>query len=872
MHPLTLKPGDAAGTIRFGGYAMTPRGKARLFLPGYQNPGEPDRYKVEGEVIAREIPRIIRLEPNGDYWLSRKEDELTPGTAYRIRVKDLKTDESFVVLDNLQTVTIKDETYNIISSFEQSMPRHSGPLASVFLDRLKSFLHLLAPEAKNTPSVPQILEKLKDAGLTGASFSPFYGGNDLSDHRHAVEDPFILNEGFGSPESFRQMLLSGMKDGTRIFASGIFFNQDISGAQYQTNISHPFRSPFWAWFHYDNPDDSSTPLTYPKSARKKQALGILPYQETPDYRQLDFHIINDPGQKDTYHPGQPTYIEFYNPIAEQALQEDLTPQIAPRKIRYFRRRFRIKPEELSEKRQLIQQLEKSTGKPVSTIDRKRIFSEGDHYRLTGADFDESGEKWNHLVSAARLNLDNPDVRNFLIESFVFWTRLARHTYVEEIATQLGQVDSNESNLASAIEAMGLTHPQESGQQILEGYRATEPRPFGGQRPTRLGALITQQVITDFPAASLAFPKNLKAMLTNPDFRKRLNQEPLPLLIEASRWFLTQLKKIPIIGHFFEWLEESNLFRPSSFDSQCTERLEESIALLPAVERKKLEDPAIRELLVEHLGAWLYLKLLTNQTSQKPEDIEPGLEKTIYDHILQGDPIFGMQALTQFMKVRLTEISTEEITNTIRKVISPLETKNIALANYLVDHRELGLNWRMGSALGMTDLEAIRQKDGEDKNAAFLQEVRKAILHNEKSPPFWREVTKAIRQVSPKTSIIAELDYDPTLSDWKTFAKALEEVTSSDTFTAIAVGANLQSNPLAMIHALPTPDGNGYQQISPYDYYKNILRPMTQELPFPALKQHQKAISTSLTSNVPHSLLLNPAIAGMDALPLSLIHI
>ncbi len=870
MNPYSLNSGSHAGNLRFGGYAMTPRGTARLFLPGYMESDQPGRYRVRGEMISRETPRPIRMEHNGDYWVSSGEDELPPGTAYRILVDDTATGERYVVLDNVQTVTIKDTTYNIVSPFEQSMPRRSGPIAGVFLDRLESFRRLLRrnTEAGKEPGPPvsEIMSGLKESGFTGAYFSPFHGGDNLSDSRYAVEDPYMLNDKFGSPEAFRKLLLSGMKDGSRIFAYGAFFNQDISGVQYQANISHPFRSPFWTWFHYGDPPNDEGELVYPEAARKKQSIGILPHQDEPDYSQLDFRILNDPADKDKYRPGRPIYIEFFNPLAEQGASS-----ADSRKIHRFRRRFRVTPEELGDKRHLIRHLERSTGKPVSDIDRKRIFSEGDHFRLTVPQLDDSGEKWNNHVPAARLDLDNPDVRKFLVESFVFWTRLARNTYVEEIAGQLTRrMQDGKADWAEMIEDLGLNGPGESGKQILEGYLSGSSRPRGGQRPGNPGLTLACQVIDEFPPASLPFPANVKAILTHPGFRKRLHQEPMRFLAESAKWFLDPLlnilRKIPAVGRFIGWLEDSSLFRPRSFESLLSDRLDEAVDLLSEQERKKLADPVIRNLLTDRLGARVYLKLLTSQTAQTPEAIGRGLEETVYDHILGGDPVIGMQDMIRFMKDRLDQLEPEELAGVIRQIVSHLDVESVALADYLVDHRELGLNWRMGSVLGVIDLEAVREKDGEEKNELFLQEVRKAVLRGEELPPFWREVTEAIRKVSPKSTLVADLDFDPTLCDWQTFIKTVEEITASDTFTAIATGANLKSNPLALVHAIAAPDGSGYQQVTPYEYYTGVLRPMTKELPFPILRQHQSTMRTDLEKSVPHSLLLNPAIAGVDTSP------
>ncbi len=869
-------PAKGFGQPLFSGYRLQPDGKASLFLPGFYNKEAKSEYQVTVKNRAGDVFNLVR---KGDYWITKAKDRFSPGDAYQFMVEWLNPENQkkvqIPVLDHVETVVDKEtgESFNQISSLEASAPSQVDIIAKLPLDRWdKSLTVLKLPQksleegSEKLPTLFEVIEGLKTSGVSGIALSPFSESHSGEMSRFLVDDPYVLNPLLAKEGALKELLVSSIKDNTRFFASGIFTNQGIAGVQYQANIKHQYRSPFWNWFLFPESRRAKSkegPYAYPDEAEKaKMALGFLPFQNTSDFEQFDYQIINDPTDEPEEIKGfkKPVYVEFYNPlIGKEGVEEEYEKQ--GKKLFDFKWRMEISPEELAAHRSELLEIEKEMGRPATPMERKAVFLEWKRFKIVTPYYDKSAEKWRTNPMVAKLNIKNPEVVDHITQGFLHWTHRAQNIYADHMARTLSEAAKNDKkvNWPLLIKQLGYEVPGYTEKELFSEFLKSEKTSV---KPEETVSTLATAIIQDYPVFTLPFPTHFKQILTAPNFQKYLMEEPKSFwpqfFMQIFKPIISLFRKIPVVDRFFNGLEQSSLFTSVPFHIHLKDKLTEVMNGLSKEAKEKLNNPDFSGIMAEELSQFFYLHLLTGQEKIDAKNVEIGLYETLSDHVLVSDPVFGVRPLIDEMKSRLKDMPTEALVKMIEEKLASFDSQALSLACFLVDKKELGIHWQMNDFADVIDLDQIRAKETQDeRNKAYLSAIESLAV------PFWKEIKDRIHKVSPKAMLITNLNYDETLCDWATFQRVKEGLLKNNIFTSVSTPSNGVKNPASLFHGVPSFDSIGYQQSTPDKYLDDVLHPMSQTVSSALFKHHLNTLQTDLKSTLAHNLLFNPAIAHMD---------
>ncbi len=857
--------------VRFQGYITASQKnshekgaiKAGLFLPGYYDPTQPNRFQVKAEIKypGKSKTETILLTREKDYW--RSETNFPLGTEYRLIVEDQQAPEatrSKVVMDNLEVVGEGADRFNRIDPAEATSPRRSVVMADVFLDAVvdpeKTDPATLAMRnhfnqyGGNEQSLMAAWPLIQQSGFNAVLLKPFLGGDQLSSHRYWTVDPFALNASMSSERGFHQLLDLSLRDQTKIYADGAFVNQGLNGIQYGSLLSHGLRSPFWDWFQFGKTDSA-----FPHEAHDQLKIGILPSDAEGRndilYDHIDFRIINDP-EVEGYQANKPTFLALFDPRQRKARADRRSEDSIQRY------QFPISLTELKKKRaqwKAMQQVDAH----ASETERKKLFSHWSNFELTGPSGDQGGQKWDGQIDVAKMNTKNPAVRNYLADAVGFWTQRVKYRYMEAL----------QPAIASAKRKAPKASPK---QWVLTALKDTlNTSPNGNfddiKLPVELPPLeepipaFSQRLLNAYPLVGLNLPPEVKCLVSTPGFQQSLQQETPPFWMKFISWVLNPITRFLQASNTLKhWVAQlTELLTPPSFEQQLSGKIHQIWAELSPREQALLSDPSVQTHNSFRTSEALFLQLLSGQNSTERKAVEAGVEKTVPASIRMADPITGGPMLVQWLKQRLITLEPAEFKALLQAQLRGLDPETVALTEAALNQLELGLNWRIDAAKDVGDMDAIRNmKPGKAKEKAFLAEVDFII-------DFWRQMSERIRAVNPKAAIIAELTYDQNLCEWGTYQEGLKKMLASGVFTSVPNMTYMYNRPMRLVHSAPRPDEFGETQLSPSQFLNQDVVAMTQSVPFTVQRHYQNLTASHDYPTSSHVFMMNPAIATMDLL-------
>ncbi len=867
--------------VRFSGYRLTPSGNAQLYLPGHE------KSRVQADVIFPDGKKdVVQFNRDGQYWRAKR--ELPLGSLYQIQV-DGKPE-----LDLLETREFCNKAYNVTSPLERTAPKKSVVIADLFQNGAVADECLRAYQKTGIPArnhfndfggdergLKSLVPLLQEAGYSALLFKPFIGGDNLSSHGYWTVDPFALNKSFSNKKAFKNSLNLLLKSGMKPFADGAFVNQGLNGIQYLANLHYGFRSPFWDWFTFEETNQKGQ-SQYPRNAYEGMTLGILPTKTDPmsrirfvDYDRFDIRVLNDPAQPE-YSPKKPTFIELFNPqTADQLLpQTNRDGKILSSEDSVQTYRFPVPVKELMEKQERLEQLKKAPDYTDRT--RKQLLSEWKQFRLGPPAEDDSSLKWDGQIDVAKMNMRNPEVQKFVEDSMVYWTRFVKNTYTETVA--------------SALQKARLKYPDKSPLELVQQITATTPQ--DARMPGKVlppidfpqletlteadvekaltsavlsdtkqpGHALAETILKQYPLPVLPMPPLFKAALTYPELAKALSRPAAPWLMQVIDFAFKPLKMLAEVApkwrrHIDSWVDfVFEKLKQFSFEGMLANKLERSIQHLSRDAQQKLRSQPVRELITETVAQTLYLQLLTGQTSTVPDNVEEGFYRTVPDYIAQADPQTAANLLPRFLKDRLKALKTNQIAQLIERQLRDLEPDMVAVASAVLDKREFGLNWRIDAAKDVGDMDLVRNAPADKRKDLFRQEM--SFVEG-----FWKQRGEAIRNVSPKTAIIAELTDFEALSDDSTARNISRRL--FDVFNGIPNMRYMYSSLAKAVHMVQNPaEFGGDLQMKPSGFL-NEVKGMSQSVPLPALRQYQNMSSSHDYPTASHTFLMNPDIFNMD---------
>ena len=877
--------------IKFSGYRLTQGGEqARVFLPGNANSDVKAEAVLPGEESAKALP----LKRQGDYWVSSQPVPL--GTAYRFSIDGNPS------LDYLEVTQRNGEEFNLVSPHESQAPQKSVVIADIFLDSLVT-REKLAELAKanggvlpmrnhfnqfygNEQALNQLMPQLREAGFTSLLFKPFIGGDNLSAHKYWTIDPYVLNNSFSSKAAFKTYLNSMLGNGMKLFADGAFVNQGLNGAQFVSNIAHGFRSPYWDWFTYEEDAKPAGQIEFPKHAYEGYNLGVLPTALDAEghrdiaYDRFDIRVINDPRKSD-FDAKEHTYIELYDPTREtadgKAVASDTPVKTSEDSVQNYR--FPVSPEEVKKKfAELAEQ------KDLTDAERKQQLLEWGSYRDSGrvafkldrAAVDDSAFKWDGQIDVAKMNMKNPEVVEYLENAVGYWTRYVQNTYTDTVTRALvkartGHAKQDPTDWLNAITQSGPKNGKSVAakpNQVLppitlpdvEKISAAEAKEIvdsvhADVDAKKTGAALADTILTEYPIMAQPLPDIFKATLSHPDLNKLLTEStggPFALLGKL----IAPLSHLPLIGPVFGKLKET--FLPSTFQQKLEATINDITDRISDKQQDKLRYAKIRSLVADALGEAIYLQLFTGQTSEDPKAIEAGFYKTVPQAIAKSDPETAAKLLPRFLKQRLASLDATAIANKLEKNLAGLDPQLAVLAERVLQQREYGLNWRIDAAKDVADMDRVKNLDPQDRPAAFEEEIGFV-------KEFWLRVGGKVREVFPKSTMIAELTDFGKLSNKDVEKKAMGELFENNVFTSTPNMSYMYSPVSEFVGYAPRPDEFGANQSTPNQFIDKVLKPMSQKVSFPTQRQYQNLTSSHDYATTSHVLMLNTALYTMDHL-------
>jgi glycosidase len=654
--------------------------------------------------------------------------------------------------------------------------------------------------------------------------------------------------------------------------------------------------------------------TLPPDAHGHRALNL---------KRFDVRFVNEP-DRDGYRPERPTFIELYDPERETADGRP-RPGFNPGRERLldgessvYRYRFPVSADEVREKRKQTEGLD--DGK------RKVALTEWRRFRLNVAGGDDSGMKWDGHIPVALMNTRNPEVRHYLEGAVAYWSRVVMNTQVDAVSRALSQVlqtwkpssvkasqdvfphmgPPDTDDVINALKAITarpgvdadchnpvkvlppVTLPeiehlsrteiaaildevrQESVKNGLSSGKISTGNPDAGL-PGHLvgkhdGKVLASSLLEEIPLSVLPLPDLFKATLSMPELPDLLRTGSHPRWRSLIRAIFTPLVGKTGFGGMMRALRD--WLAPPPVLNRLGQRLQEAVDRLPPEARQKLAHPKIRSLAVDQLGESLLLNLVTGLEPGKlaknqvnPKEIEEAFYQTVPPLLSNGDPFSGVRRLERFLGSRLTESSVLEpasLSALLADTLKPLDPLAVTVAEKVLQKREYGLNWRIDAAKDVADMDRVRNTEPGGRPAVFDEEMTQAR-------DFWKHLGGAMRKPFPKASLIAELTDFDKLSDKPTAECWLNRLFSENIFSGAPNMSHLYSQLMQLVNYAQRPDEYGNSQMTPGNFVKEVLHPLSRSVPTTALNQFQNMVSSHDYNTASQALLVNPALFTMDLL-------
>ncbi len=870
--------------LTFSGYRPTTSGQAKLFLPGHASVNSPEVEVLEGQG-GKQVVRREALVREGHYWVAPTEVPL--GSDYRFLV------EGQPVLDwseqrNIQTTSGNEPVkFNRVFPFEA--PQKSGPILDVFSDSLLSEKQLESYRVKdhvldqtsqrdhfnryygNEDGLRVLFDKIDTkSAFRGILFKPFIGGDNISPHKYWTVDPYVLNDTFSSKQALRDTLMEALKRDMKVYADGAFVNQGLNGVQMMSNLRHGFNSPYWDWFNFSE-EENGSPL--PNLFKEdKMTFGVLPVAEDPDTGRtdIDYSRFDIGVEKDA----QGTYIRLKETQPEETrTQSKYSDSVQPY-------RFPIDPKELADKEEKLKKEKELKNQPKdeqTEINRKKAMLDWKHFQLNQPAMDNSSIKWDGQIDVPKMNMKNPEVRQYIQDAMVYWSRYVTNTYVEEVAVALRQAKGKDwPSRVQALEGHILPKPRMAFEKLgtsdiqntLDHLKALSKEEEHVDEIS-VAERMMETMKAEFPLSALELPAEFKATLSFSEVHRDVYHQRggVKKLLGVLLTPVVKLsKKFNILTH---WATKLKKYLDSdTLSAQLTTQLAKMFEKKGAF--TKLQDARIRGLMSEYLGQEIFLQLFTGLHSPEyyqlkgiektPDDYEKGFSETVPAYIRTADPVAASGLLSNFLKQQLKSLDVDALGQFLSNKLSRLDPESVAVAEAVLKKREFGLNWRIDAAKDIGDMDRVLNTEQSQRAPVFKEEI--AFAKN-----FWKEVSQRIHSIFPKVSIIAELtDFLKYSGDGhQTKENAYQAFFNDNTFTSSPNMDYLFSSLCRLVNFEPRPDENGDRTIQPNAFYDYSVQKMTTEVPWSAAMNYQNMTTSHDYSTTAHRLLLNPELFNMDLL-------
>lgn len=621
------------------------------------------------------------------------------------------------------------------SKYRQSEPSFKrGSMVAMHTDSMINTAQALANNATkqhffggNVYNLIKLLQEGKLKGISELLPSPITSGD--APHNYWLKNAFQLSSKFPEGESsYASLLVELYKNKTNLVSDGAFINTGITAPEFTDILNRGKVSSFKNNYTLSDSSDItlglfSTNRLAKKNERFKLINSKYKYEQTPDGK-----IEVKPNEN--YDPHKPTFFQVYdkryvsNPNNDSIIKHYDKPQNSEYEINSYRDSCYHYPKELTSEQ--IEQFNRSVRLWNKEIAKGAIDKDVDMYSYEGAqnllkfahfnvdsnDAAKGYRSWYNKKDVPQLNHSNVQVREGIIDSGYYWTKLTDNINLNYIAKTNGVKDNIENRLTDIAK----------------------------------DDFIMRQ-ISDFPLASVEFGENLTNIIKTGHISKKayLDDDILKSRVDIN------INNIP--QEYQDNYREMSRILSEKFVPFANKVLEKLNNELPEklFENGKLTEYGEHSLpiILHNIAKYSFIKTLAPEVEVKLDSqklaLNYNLEKlneitTQSLGIPYGSSKEMAREFLTVLKSKATKNLDENAQNEIKEISKGL-LENTSLASLKAARQEInkkgiGLDWRLDAA----------------KNAMYgktLDEELSSISS------MWGAFSNAVRQANPNSRIMAE---------------------------------------------------------------------------------------------------------------------
>lgn len=742
------------------------------------------------------------LDPNGNIDESIKHEEQTREIpkdtgVIEIKAKDFELTENEVlgykfVIDNnefLDThkfiVTDDSEKYNIADNISTNVLNGSRAMYHIVPNifnpknnQVKTFTNALGETVtvdedkvrsnhvtKFDADLKTIIEKIpyiKEMGFRRIISTPIFGQDNISTHGYWTTNPYQITSRFGNINDFKNLQIEMFKNGMGYIVDGAFTGEGVEGIHVRDLLENGIKSPYLNYFETYN---------FPSEAIR---LGVLPDNEEA-YKNFEIRIVNSPiiwkvdkngktaenfGEKNPeYDAKKRTFIQLYdkrlasteqlkedklirsydikNPTDENAINSwmDVVQPFA----------FPVPPAEVKNKAKHALEDKNTEAKEFlkswRNFDIIRAKGSSGIKLLTG-DKDILKLRYTYPVIKRRQTINSGDtietgqeemkkiqesthdVREYTIKAGEYWTNKTSKILNEYIVAQLKDATNAKQILEIIKNKAGkdlpdtlksLTITEKNIQDVLDNKNPiTNYIPY----PETI-----EEMLEETPIESIEVSDEIISLVGSKKAKQNLKEHGVNKLLEALS--INIIDKTQNKGLDCGLIIENGVINPKNYK--------------------------LLRFLGDDIKKFLFIKALSPKLST--EDIIKNNDKIFQDISLKGIGVIGtninekLSQLSSVMKTNLSNISEEDIdifSDYLNEKIKHTTPQKIAVADYIIDKTESGLDWRIDASKDIAEIEELMEDD-----ASVAETWGKYI-------EFWKEFNTRVSNYNRHAYKIGEL--------------------------------------------------------------------------------------------------------------------
>lgn len=595
----------------------------------------------------------------------------------------------------------------------------------------------------NLKGIIDNLDYIQGLGAARIMGTPIFGDDSISCHGYWTQNPYQIAPNMGNLNDFDNLNVKLFQKGMGWIADGAFVNQGLMGVQFQDILrrgaTNSDESPFKNWFKlYEEvgPDF---------------VLGVLPQNDNGQILFDNFHIgfenapIGNTGVKNSdYDSSKPTYLVLsdYRNRGSDSVRKSFD------SVQNYK--FPINPDEVQDKIDYATEFEQD-----GSISKKELLEWG-NFTLGPSD-EESGKLlWDGNRDVLKMNMENPDVRSYIMGAGTYWTSRVDNTLQQFISKninkELAGKESTAKNIREAIVSLEKAGVFAPGSSELSEKNIKDAM---NDKDKAVTYTLLRNAIKDFPVESIELPSEISGIVTNPAFKKAYKE----------------------------------LCDTKSF-SQVVNSIIESSNLSPE-NRQKLASPEIFKLVSQDIAKSIMTKAITNVDYIPGQQLSNTWQGELDDAARKHLPIqlFDASAdvcvdllLDTIINDGLSNVKVNEVAKALDSTLADLTVPTVKVAKELLTKMESGLDWRIDAAKDVADMDGVR-------NERLTKDQAVDFMTN-----FWSDFCKEVRNVNPKSYIIGEVT---DLAD-----NELPQFVTPDKFSSLSNYRYMFATPYKFVHAHP----------------------------------------------------------------------